>query len=101
MTVKSVAYNSVSLAWTDNASNETGFKLERSPNGVDFVGDRHARCRHQVVYGRVGSGEDHLLLPRSRVQQRRRIRLLGSRQRHHAGRAAAAAFSPDQRGCGR
>jgi hypothetical protein len=37
MAVKGAAYNSVSLAWTDNASNETGFKLERSPNGVDFA----------------------------------------------------------------
>ncbi len=36
MTVKSTAYNSVSLGWADNASNETGFKLERSPNGVDY-----------------------------------------------------------------
>ncbi len=31
------AYNSVTARWTDNASNETGFKLERSGNGVDYV----------------------------------------------------------------
>jgi fibronectin type 3 domain-containing protein len=28
---------SVNLAWTDNASNETGFDIERSPDGVGFA----------------------------------------------------------------
>jgi peptidyl-Asp metalloendopeptidase len=31
------AYDSVTARWTDNSSNETGFKLERSGNGVDYV----------------------------------------------------------------
>ena len=37
LAVKSSAYNSISLGWTDNATNETGFKLQRSTNGVDYV----------------------------------------------------------------
>jgi hypothetical protein len=28
--------NRINLAWTDNADNETGFKIERSTNGIDF-----------------------------------------------------------------
>jgi hypothetical protein len=35
--VQSASYNKVSLAWTDNATNESGFKIERSTNGTDFV----------------------------------------------------------------
>ncbi|MCJ7591366.1 MAG: M12 family metallo-peptidase, partial [Woeseiaceae bacterium] len=31
------AYNSVTARWNDNSDNETGFKLERSGNGVDFT----------------------------------------------------------------
>jgi hypothetical protein len=27
----------VNLTWTDNASNESGFKVERSPNGSSFA----------------------------------------------------------------
>ncbi|HEY0548201.1 MAG TPA: fibronectin type III domain-containing protein, partial [Verrucomicrobiae bacterium] len=32
-----VSSNRINLAWTDNAANEQGFKLERSTNGADFV----------------------------------------------------------------
>jgi hypothetical protein len=31
-----VAYNNVSLAWVDNATTETGYKVERSRDGVTF-----------------------------------------------------------------
>jgi hypothetical protein len=37
LSAQSVAYNQVSLAWTDNSSNETGFKVERSTDSVNFV----------------------------------------------------------------
>jgi len=30
------AYNSVTVRWSDNSANETGFKLERSGNGVNY-----------------------------------------------------------------
>ncbi len=32
-----VKTNQINLSWTDNATNEQGFKLERSTNGVDFT----------------------------------------------------------------
>jgi fibronectin type 3 domain-containing protein len=34
---KSVAHNQVDLVWTDNSSNEAGFRIERSLDGVKFV----------------------------------------------------------------
>jgi hypothetical protein len=37
LAVQSASYDKVSLAWTDNATNESGFKVERSTNGVDFT----------------------------------------------------------------
>lgn len=36
LAVGSTAYNSVGLGWVDNATNESGFKVERSPDGVTF-----------------------------------------------------------------
>ena len=35
--VRSAEYNRVSLAWLDNATNEAGYKLERSNDGVGFA----------------------------------------------------------------
>ncbi len=37
LAVQSVLYNRVTIGWTDNASNETGFKVERSADGVTFT----------------------------------------------------------------
>jgi hypothetical protein len=36
LAVSSAAYNNVSLSWLDNASNESGYKVERSTDGVSF-----------------------------------------------------------------
>jgi len=36
-TATATAYNSVTAKWADNSSDETGFKLERSGNGVDYT----------------------------------------------------------------
>jgi hypothetical protein len=36
MAVRSNAYNSVTVGWSDNSTNESGFKLERSSDGVNF-----------------------------------------------------------------
>ena len=41
-----VATNRIVLSWTDNATDEQGFKMERSTNGVDFT-----------QFGTVGAGE--------------------------------------------
>ncbi|HEX6572984.1 MAG TPA: M12 family metallo-peptidase, partial [Steroidobacteraceae bacterium] len=37
LAVSSAAYNSVGLTWLDNATNESGYKVERSPDGVTFT----------------------------------------------------------------
>lgn len=36
LVIKSTAYNSVTIGWADNSSNETGFKVERSGDGVNY-----------------------------------------------------------------
>jgi hypothetical protein len=37
LAVSSAAYNSVGLTWLDNATNESGYKVERSPDGVTYT----------------------------------------------------------------
>jgi peptidyl-Asp metalloendopeptidase len=37
LAASSVTYNSVSLTWLDNATNESGYKVERSLDGVTFT----------------------------------------------------------------
>jgi hypothetical protein len=37
LAVQSATYNRVTLGWTDTATNESGFKVERSTNGADFA----------------------------------------------------------------
>jgi hypothetical protein len=37
LSASATAYNSVTVRWADNSGDETGFRLERSGNGVDFA----------------------------------------------------------------
>ena len=37
LTATAVSSTQINLAWTDNASNETGFAIERSPDGTTFA----------------------------------------------------------------
>lgn len=37
LSVQSAAYNRVTIGWVDNATNESGFKVERSHDGVTFT----------------------------------------------------------------
>ena len=37
LTATAVSSTQINLAWTDNASNETGFAIERSPDGTTFT----------------------------------------------------------------
>lgn len=37
LTANAVSTSQINLAWTDNANNETGFKIERSTNGANFT----------------------------------------------------------------
>ena len=76
LTATAASASQINLAWTDNSSDETGFKIERSTDGgatwtqIATVGvedqDLHQhrpRCRHR------------LLLPRQRLQRRRPLPL--------------------------
>lgn len=37
LTTTAASQTQINLSWTDNSSNETGFKIERSPNGSTFT----------------------------------------------------------------
>src|SRR5207249_810171 len=37
LTATAASSSQINLAWTDNANNETGLKIERSPDGVNFT----------------------------------------------------------------
>jgi C1A family cysteine protease/predicted secreted protein len=37
LTATAASYNQINLSWTDNATNETGFKIERSPDGATWT----------------------------------------------------------------
>jgi predicted phage tail protein len=37
LTATAVSRSQINLTWTDNSSNETGFKIERSTNGTSFT----------------------------------------------------------------
>ena len=37
LAVQGATYNSVSIGWTDNSTNETGFHVQRSSDGVNFA----------------------------------------------------------------
>ncbi|HYV28707.1 MAG TPA: fibronectin type III domain-containing protein, partial [Candidatus Eisenbacteria bacterium] len=37
LTATAISSSQINLAWTDNANNETGFKIERSTNNVNFT----------------------------------------------------------------
>ena len=61
LTATAVSSDRINLTWTDNATNEGGFKLERSTDGVNFSQIAHA-CREHNVVRQHGS---RLLPPRT------------------------------------
>ena len=69
LSATAVSSSQINLAWTDNASNESGFRIERSADGATFteigvVGlERHDLCQHIVERC------DSVLVPRSRLQR--------------------------------
>ena len=64
-----VSSSQINLTWTDNASNESGFQIERSTDASTFteIGvshlERHDLCQHIVERC------DSILVPRSRLQR--------------------------------
>ena len=97
LAVQSAAYNQVRLAWSDNSSNESGFKLERSGDGATFTEIASARGRLRCVYGFERRREIDVLLPSACLQQQRGVGVFRHGQRDDPGRAAAAPGGAGQR----
>jgi fibronectin type 3 domain-containing protein len=54
LTATSVSKSQINLKWTDNASNETGFKIERSTNGTSFTQIAQIAVANQTTYSNTG-----------------------------------------------
>ena len=88
--------SSLVLAWVDTATDDTGYRVERSPNGSNF--SQVAQLASNVTSTWILACVRHdLLLPRVRVQRRRHIGLLERRLRSDAGRAARCAKRSPER----
>lgn len=46
--------SAINLTWTDNSNNESGFKVERSPNGVDTWTAVHTTSSQATSYSNIG-----------------------------------------------
>ena len=88
----------VNLAWTDNADNETGYKIERSVSGGSFSQIATAGA-NATSYGdtAVSEGRD-LHVPCAFVQRRGGFRLLEHRDGHHARQPAGSAGESQRQG---
>ena len=91
LSATAVSSSQINLAWTDNASNESGFRIERVSGCRDVHRDRrshlerHDLCRHIVERG------DSILVPRSRLQRDGAICLCRPGERDdHAGTTVTA-----------
>ena len=80
-----VSTSQINLTWTDNATNETGFKIERC---------KGATCTNFAQIATVGANatsyrntrldrEHHLPLPRASLQRERQFGLFQHCERHH------------------
>ena len=83
----------VGLTWTDNATNETGFVVERAVNGGAFATTRHGWATNQYgqreLHGHHGDGRQHLRLPGEGRERGRVVGLLEHSQRECAQPSAA------------
>ena len=91
--------NSIDLTWTDNATDETGFTLQRAVNGGAWADDRHGRAQHRRGPDRRrprhlrrhdGDAGQHLRLPRPRRQGRGRLGVVEHVHHRHPGRPRRA-----------
>jgi hypothetical protein len=59
LSATALSHNSVELTWTDRTSNEAGFVIERSPDGVNFseVGTTGANLDSSALYDDTGLQE--------------------------------------------
>ena len=89
--------SSLVLAWVDTATDDTGYRVERSPNGLNF--SQVAQLASNVTsYADSGLASGTTYYYRVvRVQRRRHIGLLERRLRSDAGRAARCAKRSPER----
>ncbi len=89
LAVQGATYNSVSIGWNDNSTNESGFKVERSTDGVNFgeIASLGADSR-SFTDNTVAALSPYYYRVRA-LQQRRCLGLLGRSWRNDAERAAA------------
>ena len=86
LTATAASASQINLAWTDNSSDESGFKIERSGDGgANWTPDRHRRRRDPDLQQHRPGRRHQLLLPRQCLQRRRHLRPQQYGQRHHLG----------------
>ena len=66
LSATSVNQSRIDLSWTDNSDNETGFKIERSPNGSDWT-EIHTTAAGVTSYQNTGLTENTLYYYRVRA----------------------------------
>jgi len=65
LTATAVSSRQINLAWTDNATDETGFQVERATRASGpWGGDRPTRRQHHDILRRGPGQKDDVLLPR-------------------------------------
>ena len=67
LTATAVSSTQINLAWTDNATNETGFAIERSPDGTTFAPLAKVAAANVTTYQNTGlTALDDVSLPSAR-----------------------------------
>ncbi|MEW6026546.1 MAG: fibronectin type III domain-containing protein [Planctomycetota bacterium] len=54
LAASTISSSQINLTWTDNSNNESGFKIERSPNGVDTWTEVYTTTSNTVSYPNTG-----------------------------------------------
>ncbi len=84
LAASAVSTTQINLTWTDNSSNESGFRIEHRRRWRELCDNRQCRGRREKLLQHGMLPGDEVLLPRSGLQRGRQFRLFGHRQRHHA-----------------
>ena len=89
LSATAVSSSQINLAWTDNANNETGFKIESCQGAgcSNFAADRNGRRECHDLQQHWSDSEHELQLSRARHQSRRRLGVFKHRFGNYAGSA--------------
>ena len=96
-----VSSSQISITWTDAATNETGFRIERcTGTGCTAFAEIKTVGANTTSYQSTASARLHeLLVPRARLQQQREFRLLEHGECDHAGHQRAGGAYQPHGGC--